>query len=283
MKERRRFVEELMGIKGGANRILYDVERDRFNMPHCADTSVRKELNANRIVVDGKNIAIATQYPYPHQVEAQLQMLLDNRTPILIVLASSTDIQNHQLPEYFSGSNTYGEIHTQSTFVDYVDLGNTVEAKIFRLNVIGHHESMDIPVLHVYNWPDQRTVSPDTACKLVELIESTIAERKVILEKCSGPAVDNIERMLPVIHCKAGVGRTGQTIAALVMKRYPELTLDSITRDLRASRNDKMIQTRVQMETLVELEKMHKKTEQQVPTSGTWRSYLASKFLGGRS
>ena len=81
-------VLELMRIKGGAKGGAYNPNRDRFNMPFSADTSIRKDLNANRIRINGSNIAIATQYPYPHQIEAQLQMLVDNRTPALIVLAA---------------------------------------------------------------------------------------------------------------------------------------------------------------------------------------------------
>ena len=270
MRENGSAVETLMSIKGEAIGIPYDADRDRFNMPHCAETNVSPTLNANRIVVDGINIAIATQYPFPHQLEAQLQMLLDNRTPVLIILASSTDIQNNQLPQYFSGSGTYGEIQTHSKFVDYIDLSNTIEAKVFSLTVTGDQDSIDIPVLHVYNWPDHRTVSPATTRKLVALIESTIAESRISLEQNTRSAIDEIEKMLPVIHCKAGVGRTGQTLAAMVMNKYPELTLESITKDLRASRNDRMIQTPHQMTTLLEL--VNREPKPSPPASKSWRS-----------
>lgn len=274
MKEIGSFVEELMGIKGEAIGIPYDAERDRFNMPHCADTNVTEALNANRIVVDGKNIAIATQYPFAHQVEAQLQMLLDNCTPVLIVLASTKDIQNHQMPEYFSGSASYGQIQTKSKFVDYIDLDNDVEAKQFSLKVTKDQESIEIPVLHVYNWPDHRTVSIETTSKLVTLIESIIAERRAFFEKFNNPAVDDEQKLLPVMHCKAGVGRTGQTLAALVMNRSPELTLDAITKDLRASRNDRMIQTPYQMKTLAKMESMRVRPAEpeQAPKTKSWRS-----------
>ena len=42
-------VEQLMAIKGEARGIAYDADRDRFNMPHSADTNISDSLNANRI------------------------------------------------------------------------------------------------------------------------------------------------------------------------------------------------------------------------------------------
>jgi protein tyrosine phosphatase len=278
MSESGSIVVDLMSIKGEAIGVPYNSERDRFNMPHCADTRVSDALNANRIVVDGKNIAIATQFPFLHQVEAQLQMLLDNHTPVLIVLASATDIQNHEMPQYFSGSATYGEFQTKSKFVDYIDLGNDIESKVFNFHITGPEASIDIPVLHVHNWPDHRTVSPETTTTLVELIESTIADSRASFAENGSSEIHNDEKMLPVMHCKAGVGRTGQTLAALVMKKYPALSLESITRDLRNSRNNLMIQSPYQMKTLVKLEAMQSKPELPVAQTKPKRSFFGKLF-----
>lgn len=246
---------QLMGIKGGARCFSFNPKRDRFNMSHCVDTSISTDLNANRIMINGNNIAIASQYPYQHQLESQFKMLVDNRTPALIVLASDLDIKNNNLPEYFSHSSTYGQIRTHSTFINHIELGGAIEANVYQLKVIGYEASIDIPVVHVHNWTDHQTVSPETTSNLVTLIESIVADRRSFYEKRKSRAIYDAEKMLPVIHCRAGVGRTGQTIAAMAMKKYPGLNLISITKDLRLSRNDYMIQTPVQMQTLVELEK----------------------------
>lgn len=248
-------VLQLMGIKGDAERIPPNPKRDRFEMSHSSDTSVHEELNANRIVINGSNIAIATQYPYDHQLETQFQMMIDNRTPALVILASNKDIQKDKLPDYFSSPKTFGQIKTRSIPVRRVELGNKIEAYVFKLEVTGYQASIDIPVIHVHNWPDHQTVSPETTSNLVTLIESTITEKRDFYEKENSSVINDPEKMLPVIHCRAGVGRTGQTIAAMAMKRHPELSLMSITKDLRISRNNFMIQTPVQMETLVRLEK----------------------------
>ena len=93
----RKLVLELMQIKGHARAMPHDKNRDRFRIPHSADTTIRKDLNANRIIINRKSFAIATQYPFPHQLEAQLQMLADNRTPALVILASDNDIKDNEL------------------------------------------------------------------------------------------------------------------------------------------------------------------------------------------
>jgi protein tyrosine phosphatase len=234
-------VEQLMGIEGGAQVVVHDSKRDRF-MPFNGGTSIGSDLNANTIIIGETPTAIATQYPYKHQVEAQLKLLIDQQAPVLVVLASSTDIQNHQLSAYFAGSATFGELTTKSKFEDYIDLSETTEVKVFKLTISGHGDSFVIPVLHVHNWPDHRTIRAETTAKLVELIESTIT---------ANDQADN--KALPVIHCKAGVGRTGQTIAAIALKNQPSLSLDTIIKDMRASRNDQMVQNNKQMRTLLEM------------------------------
>ncbi|USD64067.1 protein-tyrosine phosphatase family protein [Vibrio sp. SCSIO 43136] len=245
----------LMGIKGAARRIPFNPKRDRFNLTFSLNTSVRQDLNANYIMVDGKNVAIATQYPFPHQIEAQLQLIVDNRTPVLVVLASYQDMDRGQLPEYFSQSASYGGITTHSELLDVVDLGESIEAKIYQLNIVGYQATVSVPVVHVHNWPDHHTIPAAVTMNLVTLIDSIVEEKKEFYFQRGSRAVTDPDKLLPVIHCRAGVGRTGQTIAAMVMRRSPSLSLSSITRDLRVSRNDYMIQTQVQMETLVELER----------------------------
>ncbi|HCH1194067.1 TPA: tyrosine protein phosphatase [Vibrio parahaemolyticus] len=246
--------ELLMGIKGGARRIPFDSRRDRFNLTYSLDTSIRRDLNANFIKVDGDIVAIATQYPFQYQLEAQLQLLVGNRTPALIVLASYKDIDNDELPEYFSKSARYGQITTKSELVKIVNLGESVEAKIYQLDILGYQAAVTVPVIHVHNWPDHHTIQPSTTMNLVELIDSVVVDKKEFYIQRKSRAIYDPEKLLPVIHCRAGVGRTGQTIAAMIMRKNPNLSLASITKDLRVSRNDYMIQTQVQMETLVKMQ-----------------------------
>ncbi|MEZ8363417.1 protein-tyrosine phosphatase family protein [Vibrio cyclitrophicus] len=241
----------LMGIKGPAERLLFDSKRDRFNLSHSIKTSVRKDLNANFIETGDGCVAIATQYPYPYQIESQLQLLVDNRTPVLVVLASNNDIINDKLSSYFSISGKYGEIYTRSSHESSISLAGDIRVEIYQLEISGYKATVSVPVIHVNNWPDHQTIDFNTTLELVNIIESIASDKKNFYAKRNSRAVADPKRMLPVLHCRAGVGRTGQTIAAMIMRKNPRLSLPSIVKDLRISRNNQMIQTRTQMETLV--------------------------------
>ncbi|MEJ2766302.1 protein-tyrosine phosphatase family protein [Photobacterium sp. MCCC 1A19761] len=244
---------QLMAIRGGARCHTFDPERDRFNLGFCADTRIRDGLNANRIAINQRHLAIASQYPFAHQLEAHFQMLVENRTPVLVVLASLNDMQNNELPDYFSQAATFGRIQTQSSALNTEALGDGIEARCYQLTVAGYDATIEIPVVHVHNWPDHQTISPAATANLVTLIETITREKIAFYESRRSRAVHDATKLLPVIHCRAGVGRTGQTIAAMAMRQDPNLPLHVITHDLRASRNDTMIQTPSQMETLLKM------------------------------
>ncbi len=245
---------ELMEVKGHARSLPFDPKRDRFQMPHSADTNVRRDLNANRITIGGDQIAIATQYPTVQQLVPYFEMLVDNRTPVLVILASNADINGHVMPGYFAHSYNYGPLQTNVTLTGTEDLGDDIEANMYQLEVFGYEAAIDFPVIHVHNWPDHQTVSALTTHRLVALIEETAAEKRQFYTERGSRAAQDPNKLLPVIHCRAGVGRTGQAIAAMAMKRFPTMPLVEITRDLRACRNDVMVQTLPQMETLVEMD-----------------------------
>ncbi|MGF1736834.1 protein-tyrosine phosphatase family protein [Photobacterium satsumensis] len=257
----------LMGIKGGAKRVIFNPDRDRFNIPHSAQTRINDGLNANFIIVNSKFVAIAMQYPIYFQLETFFQTLVINRTPILVVLASHADMRNDNLPDYFSRSDRYGGINVNSSRLEEVVLSPNVDASVFNLNVSGYQATIDIPVVHVWNWPDHKTISLEATLNLVELIESIAFERKEFYKKRNSRAFHEVDKLLPVIHCRAGVGRTGQTIAAMVMNRPNTLSLPDIIKDLRVSRNDLMVQTVHQMKTLVEMEEYLKSRDVSEGTS----------------
>ncbi|HGJ5882973.1 protein-tyrosine phosphatase family protein [Arsenophonus sp.] len=73
------------------------VENQRFGNIWTAKTTAvtapnGQPLPANRVQIAGQNVAIACQYPKPKSMEDYFKMLVANRTPALVILASEKDI-----------------------------------------------------------------------------------------------------------------------------------------------------------------------------------------------
>ena len=230
---------------------------NRFtNILANANTAIRADLNANRVMIAGENAAIATQYPLAHQVESHLKMMVDNRTPVLAVLASSKEIATpgNKMPDYFSQSGTYGNIRTQSTEAGQIDLGDGVGASIHDLEIRGYDKSITVKVVHVHNWPDKTAISADSTKRLAEELNKLNQQGVDKYTQLGSKAVNDPNKLLPVIHCRAGVGRTGQVIGAMAMQTHGrELSVEQMVTDMRTTRNGIMVQKDEQLDTLVEL------------------------------
>jgi len=209
-------------------------------------------LPANRISIGGINVAIACQYPTKKLLEDHLEMLIENRTPVLVVLASNDDINKLGLLEYFRGlgERKYGNVSVccekkgdaeigrsaeQKKTVDFYYMRLTREWREVREKVI-----LRIPVVHVTNWQDKTALSPD---EVKELHEHVVARMQPAMEllKEKSRWRDDPKKLLPVVHCLAGLGRTGQFLAAReLLLSESRVSIDRILDDMRASRHDWM-------------------------------------------
>ena len=97
--------------KGADDRYLQktneQVALNRFgNIQSLEHSSLNPNLNANRININGKNVAIATQYPYEHQIPNHLRMLVDNNIPVVTVIAEQSQMEEptNNMSDYFSGN-----------------------------------------------------------------------------------------------------------------------------------------------------------------------------------
>lgn len=259
------------------------------NIQSLVHSSLNPNLNANRIKVNGTNVAIATQYPLQHQIQNHLRMLVDNNIPVVTVIAEQSEMEKpiNNMSDYFSGNldvdTIYGNINpepepiygnlnpepepiyaniestgsttrknndvtTTSTLKQQdIELGKNVSGEPLLGNVYAltintlNDEPFTVEVLHVHNWKDHTAVDANTtlqiAAKVIELADES---------KNDG---------VPVIHCKAGVGRTGQVLAALVMEQdqYNTSSLESIVTGMRESRNGYMVQNDDQLKVLAKI------------------------------
>lgn len=240
------------------NNISSECSQNRFeDIKSDIFTRVGNNLSANRIIVNEKNIAIATQYPLEHQIESHLKMLVDNRTPVMAVLASRQEIDDdgNQMPDYFTTSNRYPcGINTQSTLIKTELLGDEVEADFYHLDIHGYDKSISIHVLHVHNWPDKTALSSRLTKKLARAINKWTDNGVAKLKEQGSRAANDPDKMLPIVHCRAGVGRTGQIIAAMAMDKLDQnISLEKIITDMRNTRNGYMVQKEQQIDVLTEI------------------------------
>jgi hypothetical protein len=63
----------------------------------------------------------------------------------------------------------------------------------------------------------------------------------------------NLLSQAVVIHCRAGVGRTGQLICSLALDQAPGLSLETVITQMRLQRNAYLVQMDGQLDALVDL------------------------------
>ncbi|AXE30633.1 hypothetical protein DK842_12400 [Chromobacterium phragmitis] len=258
-------LQDQIGTRAKGAAFLSDVANARFrNIPTAAATQVcapdGTSLPANRVQVGGVNAAIASQYPKEAQLESYFSMLAANRTPVLVVLASDKDMAkldrngNPDLPHYFSQNGSYGQVEVTSKETSRTALDGGLEVRAYQINVrCPGDKPISIPVLHVPNWADFGAQGADALQALAQHVDGVMADKVDLYRSKNSSALNDPDKLLPVIHCRAGVGRTGQLIAARELLKPGAASLESIVADMRGSRNHLMVQTRDQLSTLADL------------------------------
>ncbi|QBY45241.1 protein-tyrosine phosphatase family protein [Arsenophonus nasoniae] len=259
-----RLKDEFSDANIDKSQYIQKIENQRFgNIWTAQETAVTAPngqlLAANRVQIAGQNVAITCQYPKPASLQDYFKMLVANRTPALVVLASDKDINPEKgvgLPEYFRQDNQYGDVSV--TVIDKGEgkLADELDYHDYLLHVTDQSQNIKvtIPVIHVSNWPDLTASGNEGLKELAEHV-NVVVDKKINFYKEKGSSAINDEnKLLPVMHCRAGVGRTGQLLATMeLLKSESQQSLESIVRDMRTTRDGKMVQISAQMQTLAVL------------------------------
>ncbi len=159
-------------------------------------------------------------------------MIHQERPSVLVVLTESHELEAGQM-EYFKHDGQFGEMHV------HVDLGPKVmppnegglAMQCYTLSVGKNDQHVvSTPVIHVTNWKDGTAVKAEQMMPLANLMR--LVQTK---EETDG------RPRLPLVHCKAGVGRTAETIGAYLLAYDPDVrSAEGLIKDLKSSRGSRM-------------------------------------------
>ncbi|XP_043833009.1 receptor-type tyrosine-protein phosphatase S isoform X20 [Dromiciops gliroides] len=188
-------------------------------------------INANYI--DGyrkQNAYIATQGPLPETFGDFWRMVWEQRSATIVMMTKLEEKSRIKCDQYWPsrGTETYGVI--QVTLLDTIELA-TFCVRTFSLHKNGSSEKREVRQFQFTAWPDHGV--PEYPTPFLAFL------RRV--KTCNPPDAGPI-----VVHCSAGVGRTGCFIVidAMLERIKPEKTVDIYGHvTLMRSQRNYMVQT----------------------------------------
>ncbi|XP_060762519.1 receptor-type tyrosine-protein phosphatase F isoform X3 [Neoarius graeffei] len=194
-----------------ANVIAYDHSRVVLTSVDAVPGS--DYINANYI--DGyrkQNAYIATQGPLPETLSDFWRMVWEQRTNTIIMMTRLEEKSRVKCDQYWPvrGTETYGMI--QVTMLDTVELA-TYSVRTFALYKNGSSEKREVRQFQFMAWPDHGV--PEYPTPILAFLRRVKA--------CNPPDAGPM-----VVHCSAGVGRTGCLIVidAMLERMKHEKTVD---------------------------------------------------------
>ncbi|XP_066480331.1 receptor-type tyrosine-protein phosphatase F isoform X5 [Tiliqua scincoides] len=194
-----------------ANVIAYD--HSRVILTSIDGVPGSDYINANYI--DGyrkQNAYIATQGPLPETLSDFWRMVWEQRTATIVMMTRLEEKSRVKCDQYWPGrgTETYGLI--QVTLLDTVELA-TYTVRTFALYKNGSSEKRELRQFQFMAWPDHGV--PEYPTPILAFL------RRV--KTCNPPDAGPV-----VVHCSAGVGRTGCFIVidAMLERMKHEKTVD---------------------------------------------------------
>jgi protein tyrosine phosphatase len=209
-----------------------DKNKQKF-MPTVSD-KYQQYINASNITLGNNNkyVAIATQAPLPNTFVHFWSMVWYYRTNLIIMLTKTVENNKIKAHTYFptklNQTASFGPISIKLTSIDCKESYTVRTVQIINTE---ENDSYDLMHIQYVAWPDFGV--PTEHNDLKKIVDVTVANIKT-----GG---------IPIVHCSAGVGRTGAFLAIvnyIVLSKNFTATarIASIVNNLREQR-DGMVQT----------------------------------------
>lgn len=178
---------------------------NRWGLPydHNLITSIQDYINASPMDFN-KYRYIASQGPRENTFTEFWNMVVEENSSLIITVTNEReerkDYQGFKFDRYWplSGSTSYGDVsvmlHEEQLLEEWQD-GREEKLRLRRYQVKKGAFESTIAHLHMENWPDNGVIHPESLIKLSHHADQHFQ---------TGPII---------VHCAAGVGRTGTFIA----------------------------------------------------------------------
>ncbi|KAJ8778528.1 hypothetical protein J1605_013497 [Eschrichtius robustus] len=217
--------------ESGLHHVLLDGHYTPFT-----DQKLGNSLSAAQAGYGGKDKAyIATQGPMPNTVSDFWEMVWQEETSLIVMLTQLREGKEKCVHYWPTEEETYGpfRIHVQ-------DVRESPEYTVRQLTIQHQEERRSVKHILFSAWPDHQT--PESAGPLLRLVAEVEDSPETAAN--TGPVV---------VHCSAGIGRTGCFIATRIgcqqLKALGEVDILGIVCQLRLDRGG-MIQTAEQYQFL---------------------------------
>ncbi|CAF1152248.1 unnamed protein product [Rotaria sp. Silwood1] len=211
-------------------------EHSRVKLSELPGDPLSSYINANYVngYLNEYHAFIATQGPLANTIIDFYRMIWQEHVPVIVMITRLFEKNKAKCERYIPDSQAiqYGPFQVQVKSISY-----QTDYEIRRLIIEFENEQREVEHYWYTAWPDQSC--PDIAQPLIELVKNVEKSRLELsnLNKHSGPIV---------VHCSAGIGRTGCFIAlSNGIKQLDNEHIIDIVRILCDLRRDRggMIQT----------------------------------------
>ena len=210
------FVTSLLPDNQSKNRYNNVIANEKTLVP----LKSKNYINANYVC--GKRY-ISCQAPLQHTIEDFYNMIWEQNTPIIIMLTNLVEKGKQKATSYFpenTSKKTFGNFVVQVGSVLFTDAQTTkrMETQVRELIVENKAEKSKRSIIHIHymGWPDFGV--PSNMKQISDMIFVTMLFRgKIKKELLNGP---------PVVHCSAGLGRSGTFI--ILLRFYEQLFFNMV-------------------------------------------------------